>query len=105
MKETIINRNVVKKVSENGDIKYWKKVKYTMNWYYTKLSENIYEQLGAKHVKNEKNYEGSNMYLVTEDVQKDKELYLGDSISSETQLSLIKSDLIKFLTSKRDNRR
>lgn len=101
MGEVRINRNVVKKVSETGDITYWKNIKYNMNMYYTQLSENIYEQLGAKHVKNEVCYIDNDMYLVTEDIQGDKELYLGNSISNNTQLSLIKEDLKYFLNNRR----
>jgi len=102
MNETRINRNVVKRVSDSGDIKYWKKIKYNMNYYYTKLSENICEQLGVKHTKNEKRREGKDTYLVTDDIQKDKDLYLGNEISSNTQLSKIKPELESFLTSKRN---
>jgi|GEM_PF-3036075 len=102
MNETRINNYVVKKVSENGDITFWKKTKYNMNWYYTKLSENICEQLGVKHTKSEKHKEGKNMYLVTDDIQKDKDLYLGNEISRNTELSKIKPELEEFLTSKRN---
>jgi hypothetical protein len=102
MNETRINRNVVKKVSENGDIKYWKKIKYNMNYYYTKLSENICEQLGVEHTKSEKHREGKDMYLVTDDIKKDKDMYLGNEITRNNQLSKIKPDLEAFLESKRN---
>lgn len=101
MKETRVSENVVQKISEDGAIKYWKKAKYNMNIYYTKLAENIYEQMGVTYAKNSICHEGSSRYLVTEDIQKDKELYLGKNISSSRELSTIKEDLKTFLTSKR----
>lgn len=100
MIETKINSNVTKRVSDDGKINYWKKIKYNMNWYYTKLSENVYEQMGLKHVKNEKRIESRNMYLVTEDIQQDSEMHFGNSITQNNQLSLIKEDLKSFLTNK-----
>lgn len=103
MKETRINANVTKKVYEDNKIEYWKKIKYDMNYYYTKLSENIYDQLGVKHVKTEKKSDGKNMYLVTEDIQKDSQFYLGQDITKSIQLSTVKEDLKAFLTAKRNN--
>lgn len=102
MKETRINANVTKKVFEDNKVQYWKKIKYEMNYYYTKLSENIYDQLGVKHAKTDRKYEGNNMYLVTEDIQKDNELYLGSDITRNKQLSIVKEDLKAFLTTKRN---
>lgn len=102
MKETRINENVVQKISEGGEIKYWKKAKYNMNIYYTKLAENIYEQMGVKYAKNSICHTGISRYLVTEDIKKDSELYLGKSISNSRELSVIKEDLNTFLTDKRN---
>ncbi|MDF2865357.1 MAG: hypothetical protein K0R72_166 [Clostridia bacterium] len=105
MKETRVSDNVVQKVSENGEIKYWKKAKYNMNIYYTKLAENVYEQMGISYAKNTICQEGANRYLVTEDIQKDKELYLGKSITNSRELSSIREDLKQFLTDKRNKSR
>ena len=102
MKETRINANVTKKVYEDNKIEYWKKIKYDMNYYYTKLSENIYDQLGVKHEKTERKIDGNNTYLVTEDIQKDSELYLGNDITRNKQLSIVKEDLKAFLANKRN---
>ncbi len=103
MKETRINANVTKKQAEDNSIQYWKKIKYDMNYYYTKLSENIYDQLGLKHEKTKLKQDNNNMYLVTEDIQKDNELYFGNNITKSNQLSIIKEDLNAFLTTKRNN--
>ena len=103
MKEIRINKNVVKRISENGDINFFKKIDYDMNVYYTKLSENIFDQMGVKYSKSTEYQEGSNRYLVTKDIQEDKELFLGKDITDNTELALIKNDFRNFLENKQIN--
>lgn len=100
MEEVKINRNVTKKISDNGEVKFYKKIKYDMNWYYTKLSENIYKQMGLKCSETDFVQEEDNKYIVTNDIQKDKEMFLGNSITQNRKLSQIQEDIRKFLFDK-----
>ncbi len=92
-----IDKPVVKKVGNDGKINYYKKVDYYMNIYYTKLSQNIYKQLGIDLLKNKTYIDGKDKYIITEKKNMYNEIYLGSDITSNLELSKIKIDLKDFL--------
>lgn len=92
-----IDKPVVKKVGNDGKINYYKKVDYYMNIYYTKLSQNIYKQLGIDLLKNKTYIDGKDKYIITEEKNMYNEIYLGSAITSNLELSKIKIDLKDFL--------
>ena len=100
MEDLKINRLLIKKISDEGEVRYSKKLDYDMNIFYTKLAENIYKQIGVNCVKSEIYIEGKEKCIITEDIKKDNEIYFGKDITFNTELSLIKEDLKDFLLKK-----
>lgn len=92
-----MNKTFIKKVDSKGRINYYKKIEYYMNIYYTKLSQNIYKQLGIDVLKNKYYIEGKDKYIITEDKNIYENIFLGSDITSNLELSKIKIDLKNFL--------
>lgn len=105
MEDLKTNKFEIKKILDDGKIKYLKKVDYDMNIFYTKLAENIYKQIGFDCAKCEICIEGKDKCIVIEDTIKDNEICFGKDITNNTELSLIKEDLKEFLLKKHINKK
>lgn len=93
-----MNNNKI--VTNDGQVIYRKPIKYGLNFYFTKLSENIYEQLGVPYAKTNMIVENGNKLLETHDVSCGNDIFFGQDITSNRNLIQVKQDIVNFLISK-----